>query len=166
MNDFLSNLQSWQIFYATVAAASATLTGLLFVSLSLNRERLKGKNAHRIKSIARQTFGDFLYVLMISLVFIVPHQVPVSLTVALLVLGVSRGIGFIREAASGLKNRSAGLPLVIKEIGLPFTASVGLIIVAIAVYFGISTAIYGLVVVISALLTTACWNAWLLLLED
>lgn len=34
MNDFLNSLQSWQIFYATVAAASATLTGLLFVSLS------------------------------------------------------------------------------------------------------------------------------------
>ena len=166
MNDFLSSLQSWQIFYATVAAASATLTGLLFVSLSLNRERLKGKNARRVKSIARQTFGDFLYVLMISLVFIVPHQVPISLTVALLVLGVSRGIGFIREAASGLKNRSMGLQLVIKEIGLPFTASVGLIIVAIAVYFGISTAIYGLVAVIAALLITACWNAWLLLMEE
>ena len=90
MNDFLSSLQSWQIFYVTVAAASATLTGLLFVSLSLNRERLKGKNARRVKSIARQTFGDFLYVLMISLVFIVPHQVPISLTVALLVLGVKR----------------------------------------------------------------------------
>jgi hypothetical protein len=59
-----------------------------------------------------------------------------------------------------------GLQLVIKEIGLPFTASVGLIIVAIAVYFGISTAIYGLVAVIAALLITACWNAWLLLMEE
>jgi hypothetical protein len=166
MNDFINSLQSWQIFYATVAAASATLTGLLFVSLSLNRERLKGKNAHRVKSIARQTFGDFLYVLMISLVFIVPHQVPISLTVALLVLGVSRGVGFIREAVSGLKKRSIGIQVAIKEIGLPFTASVGLIIVAIAVYFGISTAIYGLVAVIAALLITACWNAWLLLMEE
>jgi hypothetical protein len=86
--------------------------------------------------------------------------------VALLVLGVSRGIGFIREGAFGLKNRSMGLQLVIKEIGLPFTASGGLIIVAIAVYFGISTAIYGLVAVMAALLITACWNAWLLLMEE
>jgi hypothetical protein len=166
MNDFIVSLQSWQIFYATVSAASATLTGLLFVSLSLNRERLNGKKANKIKSIARQTFGDFLYVLMISLVFIVPHQVPISLTVALLVLGISRGIGFIHEAAISLKNRSMGLQLVIKEIGLPFTASVGLIIVAIAVFFGNFTAIYGLVAVIAALLVTACWNAWLLLMEE
>jgi hypothetical protein len=59
-----------------------------------------------------------------------------------------------------------GLQLVIKEIGLPFTASGGLIIVAIAVYFGISTAIYGLVAVMAALLITAGWNAWLLLMEE
>jgi hypothetical protein len=166
MNEFLTSLQSWQIFYATVAAASATLTGLLFVSLSLNRERLKGKKAHQTKAIARQTFGDFLYVLMISLVFIVPHQVPISLTVALLALGVSRGIGFVHEAAVNLKNKSMSLSLLVKEIGLPFMASVGLIIVAVAVYFGISTAIYGLVAVIAALLITACWNAWLLLMEE
>ena len=32
---------------------------------------------------ARRTFGDFLYVLMIGLVFLVPHQVPYSLSIAL-----------------------------------------------------------------------------------
>jgi hypothetical protein len=59
MDEFLVSLQSWQILYATVAAASAALTGLLFVSLSLNRERLKGKRANKTKAMARQTFGDF-----------------------------------------------------------------------------------------------------------
>lgn len=166
MNTFLDSLQSWQMFYATVAAASATLTGLLFVSLSLNRERLKGKQASRTRQIARQTFGDFLYILVISLVFIVPHQVPYSLTIALLVLGLSRGLGFIREAASILRNKPVNMKLAIKEVGLPLTASLGLIIVAIAVSFGATDAIYGLVVVIAALLITACWNAWLLLMEE
>jgi hypothetical protein len=166
MDSFNSSLQSWQLFYATVAAASATLTGLLFVSLSLNRERLKGAGARKTIAIARQTFVDFLYLLMMSLVFIVPHQIPASLTIALLVLGVSRGIGFIREAAMSLRDKSMSLELVIKEIGLPFAASLGLITVAIAINLGATNAIYGLVVVVAALLITACWNAWTLLMQE
>ncbi len=166
MNDFLESLQSWQLFYATVGAASATLTGLLFVSLSLNRERLKGRNAEKTKGIARQTFGDFLYVLMISLVFIVPHLVPYSLTIALLVLGLSRGIGLFREALLRKRKKPAGTGLFFKETGLPLIASLGLIAVAVSVSLGLTNAIYGLVIVVAALLITACWNAWLLLMEE
>jgi hypothetical protein len=166
MDSFIASLQSWQLFFATVAAASATLTGLLFVSLSLNRDRLKGEQAHKTILTARQTFGDFLYVLMISLVFIVPHLVPYSLTIALLALGVTRGAGFIREASVSLRNNRMSPQLLIKEIGLPLTASLGLILVAVAVFWGATIAIYGLVAVIAALLTTACWNAWLLLIEE
>lgn len=166
MEIFLASIQSWQVFYATVAAASATLTGLLFVSLSLNRERLKGSNAPQVMHMARQTFGDFLYVLMIALVFLVPHELPISLSVALLVLGLSRGVAFFREAAISLKNRSMSLVILVKVIGLPFAASLGLIVVAIAINFGETDAIYALVIVIAALLTSACWNAWLLLMEE
>jgi hypothetical protein len=56
--------------------------------------------------MARQTFGDFLYVLMKSLVFIIPPLIPISLTIALLGLGVTRGVGFFRQAAITLKNKS------------------------------------------------------------
>jgi hypothetical protein len=82
------------------------------------------------------------------------------------VLGLSRGIAFFRQAAISLKNKSISLLILVKEIGLPFTASLGLIIVAIAINFGVMNAIYGLVAVIAALLVTACWNAWLLLIEE
>ena len=72
----------------------------------------------------------------------------------------------IRESTISLKNKSISLPLVIKEIGLPITASLCLIIVAIAISMGMTNAIYGLVAVIATLLITACWNAWLLLVEE
>jgi hypothetical protein len=55
MNDFTETLKSWQAFYATVSAASATLTGLLFVSISLNIKRfIKPKNDNLLR-IARVT---------------------------------------------------------------------------------------------------------------
>jgi hypothetical protein len=168
MDNFLADLQSWQIFYTTVAAASATLTGLLFVSLSLNRERLKGVQSETVVGMARRTFANFLYVLMVSLVFLVPHQLPISLTVALLVLGITRGAGLLREAAVLRKAPASrrDYRTLFREIGLPAVASIGLILVAIYVAFGKTDAMYGLVIVIAALLGNACWNAWLLLMEE
>jgi hypothetical protein len=169
MDSFAERLQAWQLFYATVATVAATLTGLLFVSLSLNRERLKGPRASEIISIARNTFGDFLYVLMIALVFIVPHQVPVGLTIALLVLGITSGTGtIVREASRSRRRRKRAnqLVLMIRRIALPTFASLGLIFVAIEIALQHYVAVFGLVLVIAALLVTACWNAWQLLLEE
>ena len=168
MDLFQQALQSWQIFFASVATASATLTGLLFVSLSLNRDRLRGDKAHLTLSIARNTFGNFLYVLMIALVFLVPHRVPFSLTVALLVLGVASGLGLIIREARRLSSNPKKLPdlrWVLRQIGLPAVATLGLIWVAIEIGLNQYDAIFGLVAVIAALLVTACWNAWLLLVE-
>jgi modulator of FtsH protease len=168
MDVFQQTLQSWQSFFTAVATAAATLTGLLFVSLSLNRDRLRGDTAHLTLSIARNTFSDFLYVLMIALVFLVPHQVPLGLTVALLALGLASGLGVIlREARQLRRNQRKvrDLRWILRHIGLPAIASLGLIWVAVEIWLSHYIAIYGLVGVIAALLITACWNAWLLLVE-
>jgi hypothetical protein len=169
MDTFIQSLQDWQFFFTSVATASATLTGLLFVSLSLNRSSWSGDRSHPILTFARNTFADFLYVLMIALVFLVPHPVAFSLTVALLVLGVASGGGLVvRELRQ--YNQSSKKPLdarlILRRIGLPSIASIGLIVVAIEIAVGNYDAIYGLVGVIAALLVSACWNAWLLLLQE
>jgi hypothetical protein len=168
MDAFHQSLLTWQVFYATVGAAAATLTGLLFVSLSINREKLKGNQAHLTRSMARRTFGDFLYVLMIALIFLIPHQVAYSLTVALLVLGLSRGVGLILEATHlrQPKGKRLGAPVILREIGFPLLATIGLLGVAIAIALGSTNSMYWLVLVIAALLVSACWNAWLLLMVE
>jgi hypothetical protein len=168
MEGFHDILQSWQSFYATVAAVAATLTGLLFVSLSLNRERLRGSRAPEVVAMARWTFGDFLYVLMLALVFLVPHQLPFSLTVALLTLGFSRAVGLLREISGRAADSEASAQgqALLRQIGLPALASLGLIAVAVAAGRGNYNSIFGLVFVVAALLVTACWNAWVLLIEE
>ncbi len=167
MDAFLQSLKDWQLFYATVATAAAALTGLLFVSLSINRNKLVQADGKNQLSKARQTFGDFLYVLMIAFVFLVPHQVPFSLTVSLMVLGLSRGIGLTRDLlrAFGEKPRRLEARRVLRDIFFPVVASLGLVLVGIAAYFGNTTSFYWLVLVIAALLMSACWHAWLLLME-
>ncbi len=166
MDLFVQTLQSWQSFFASVATASATLTGLLFVALSLNRQRLAGESASSTLSIARTTFSAFLFVLMISLVFLVPHAVPLSLTIALLVLGLASGFGVIARELRHIRTyRFTGpdVSRMLRQIALPVVASIGLVWVAVDIGQGHFDALYGLVAVVAALLVSACWNAWLLL---
>lgn len=168
MDQFIEQLREWQIFYSTVSLASVTLAGLLFVSLSLRSESIKGRKDSQQMRLARGSFSDFLYVLMLGLVFLVPHQAPIGLAVALFVLGAARGIGLARQAVKTARNHAKGEPKpnVLREIALPALASLVLIVVGVEVLLGNYLSIYGLVIVVAALLATASWNAWLILVEE
>jgi hypothetical protein len=168
LDDFTQALHDWELFFSTVALASVTLAGLLFVSLSLRRERANGRGDGHIMRLARGSFGDFLYVLMMGLVFLVPHQAPVGLAVALFVLGASRGIGSGRQLVASLRGVAGGTAAgeVLREATLPLLASVGLITVGVEVLRKDMVAIHGLVFVVAALLVSASWNAWLILVAE
>lgn len=167
MSEFPLILKDWQLFFSTVALASVTLAGLLFVSLSLRPDLVrKDKNSPNMR-LARNSFADFLYVMMLGLIFLVPHPVPMGLAVALFVLGFSRSVGLIRyfpgRDPSKFQKRRMGR--IVREIALPVISYLGLIVVAVEILRGDFTSIYTLVLVIAALLTTASWNAWLILVE-
>jgi hypothetical protein len=165
---FTTQLRDWQIFYSTVALASVTLAGLLFVSLSLHHEAIKSGQDARMLRLARGSFGDFLYLLMLGLVFLVPHQAPFGLAVALFVLGAARGVGILREVLRLIRSRGGWQNgnKVLREIALPGLASLGLIAVGVEVLRGEMLAMYALVFVVAALLATASWSAWLILVEE
>jgi hypothetical protein len=165
--EFTLVLKDWQLFFSTVALASVTLAGLLFVSLSLRPDLFRDeKNAFYMR-LARNSFADFLYVLMLGLIFLVPHPVPMGLAVALFVLGFSRSVGLIRylPGKHPTQPRKKRFGHIVREIALPAVSYLGLIVVAVEILRGDLTSIYALVLVIAALLTTASWNAWLILVE-
>jgi len=166
MESFLQDLKDWQPFFSTVALAAATLVGLLFVSLSLYRGAGQAFPLQRLRT-AQSSFGDFLYVLMIGLVFLVPHQAPFGLAVALLVLGAARAAGLLRQAVRSRAStqQKMGAQQTLREYAIPAIASLGLILVGVEVFIGQTISIYALVLVIAALLTTGSWNAWLLLIQ-
>jgi hypothetical protein len=168
MNTFNETLKNWQVFYSTASAVSATLTGLLFVALSINIKRFKKPKNSYLLQIARRTFGDYLYVLMIGLVFLVPDQIPAGFSLALLVLAVSRGIGLIHLAIDTHHSarKSDANTHIIREFALPAVACLGLIIVAASVMAGYNNAPVLLVIVVAALLASASWSAWVLLINS
>ena len=167
METFVEQLRDWQFFYSTVAAASATLTGLLFVSLSIHLEKIKSPRGKLMLRTAQRSFEDFLYVLMIALVFLVPHPVPIGLAIALFVLGGARLLGLVRQIVRiARKAHRLDLAEALREYALPALACLGLAVVGVEILRGDILSIFGLVLVIAALLATATWNAWLLLVQE
>src|SRR5438093_11922658 len=63
---------AWQLLFASVAAASAALTGLLFDGLSMNLRRVVGTPEHLAR--ARESFGQLLSLLVLSVVLLIPGQ--------------------------------------------------------------------------------------------
>ncbi len=60
-------MQAWSQFYAAVAAASASLLGLLFVVVSINAPAALGPEEAVSRRLTEQAFQNYLTVLMVAL---------------------------------------------------------------------------------------------------
>lgn len=65
-------MESWGNFYLTAGGGAATLTGLLFVALSINKDRIGEELLYR--SMARQTVSALMAILVIALLALIPGQ--------------------------------------------------------------------------------------------
>lgn len=65
-------MEPWGNFYLTVGSAAGTLTGLLFVALSVNKDRIGEDTTYR--SMARQTVTSLMSILVIALLALIPGQ--------------------------------------------------------------------------------------------
>jgi hypothetical protein len=155
------------MFYATLATATATLVGLLFVSLSINIDLInQPQNAHLLRK-ARQAFASFLYILTISLNFLIPHSVTTSLGPLLLILSALGVYGLARRISEALRepNHSGRLNRYLREYWLLLIAFVGMFAVAIGVLLGNTDSLYWLVGVWMVLLVSASRDCWTLLVQ-
>lgn len=67
-------MRTWFEFYALIGAAAATLTGLLFVAISMNVATALRKGPHGSRRLAEQAFQNYLAVLMVSLLALFPDM--------------------------------------------------------------------------------------------
>ena len=109
MSDFSRLVQEWQSFYMLLGTAAGTLVGLLFVALSLNTRVLDDEQYKRFRYLAHQSFTNFLFLLIIALLFMVPRLTPLRLSLSLLVTG-GLGIGVAAYLAwTHLRHKSDAL---------------------------------------------------------
>ena len=78
--------QDWTNFAVITGSAAGALTGLLFVAVSLNRERIAGHPA--LRGQAGQTLVLFMLPLLLSILLVLPGWSATALGTGLIVLAV------------------------------------------------------------------------------
>lgn len=99
---FVHLIESWHEFYLMAGTAAVTLVGLLFVALSIHLDVLLHHKRAHLLDLARQTLLAYLYVLIMSLMFLVPPTSPRTLAATMgagsIVVLVISIIGLVQEA--------------------------------------------------------------------
>jgi hypothetical protein len=167
MDTFVQAVEGWHDFYIMIGTAAATLTGLLFVGLSLNVDMITRKENADLRVLAAQTFTDFICVLMFAVLFLIPRQGPQGLGWPL--LGID-AIGLYATARRFLemrrnRPRAWGRGSLVRRFVIPLLCFGTLMIIAVSVLLGKTGGLYWLVPLMILLIWDASINAWDLLLR-
>jgi hypothetical protein len=65
-------MQAWSTFFAVISGAAATMTGLLFVAMSMNAAVALSRGPRGSRRLTEQAFENYLAVLMVSLLALIP----------------------------------------------------------------------------------------------
>jgi hypothetical protein len=102
MDAYAQMTQEWSGFFSALAQVSGGLAGLVFVALTFNSRTLGADGDPVLSTLARQTFGDFVVLLLVSLIMLVPHASMGSVALALF---ISSGLAAWRILGSLLRLR-------------------------------------------------------------
>jgi L-asparagine transporter-like permease len=108
-----------------------------------------------------------VFVLLISLFLLIPQQEQQSIAIEIGVAGALGLIRFVRRirAFSGRSDPFGGWVYVLRRLGLPAAASIGLLIIAASIVSNPVSSLYWLLAMVLVFLTSAADSSWDLLIE-
>ena len=159
-------LTTWQNFYVVIGTAAATLTGLMFVAVTLIAQRQSRMPDEANAAFATPTIVHFGAALLIAAIFSAPWQVLWYVSLLLGLIGVS-GATYTVVIARRLR-RQAGdpdryTPVMedwIWHTVLPFVAYIALFIAAIALSSNSSPSLFFMGAATVLLLFIGIHNSW------
>jgi hypothetical protein len=155
-------LEAWDTFAAISGTAAATLTGLLFVAVSIRVTSIA--RSQELRNRAAQTLGLFAMVLIISALIAIPGQSYRALGIELVVFALLAGTGLhvLDLRAKGEKSSQAIGPAL--EAVTPTTITSLLLLAAgIVLILGVHAGLYVLVGPVFVALAGGLTSAWLFL---
>ncbi len=160
----MTGAAEWQGFAEVMGSASAALTGLLFVAVSLNASRIAGHAG--LRASAAQTLVLFLVPLFMAAALAVPDQAKWALGTELIAIGVFASVALLsgRRVKRGLADDDLRLIAIFDHratnvaVMLLFAAS------GIVVASGTDDGLYLLLPASLAALVSGVLNAWYFLL--
>jgi hypothetical protein len=169
--DFSIVIASWQPFYNLTGSAAFTLAGLVFVAVSINigMLALAGEKGDLVQ-FARQTLGNFLALMLISLIFMIPGQGPHGTGIPLLSIGVImmwRAAKLWKRFEFGSEEqRFLDTTLFRSELLIPNTVCYAvLIFISVELLYGNTSYLSWMPLVILWLLMAGSLSAWFLMLR-
>ena len=156
--NFHEFISSWGTFFLLVGTAAATLIGLLFIAVSIHINIFHQQTSFHLHRFAALTFNCFFYVLLISIIFLVPGISSMWLGIPLLLLGGLGSINALRQ-----RIRAQDEPKISNKYNTPIVGLLALAVIAILILFQVYQSIYALVFVVLIFLISASLNAWTLL---
>jgi hypothetical protein len=157
-------MDTWHDFGVLAGGASGALTGLLFVAVSLNSDRISRQPA--LRASADQTLILFVTPLLVSLIVVTPGQRSWAVGTELVVLGLLAGLTLV---VAGRRKRIPARDLPSRTAQALDRTSPNLLTMILIETAGITTlaggggGLYWLVPAVAAALVGGVTNAWLFL---
>jgi hypothetical protein len=162
---YQSLVQSWHDFYIVAGTASATLVGLLFVSLSLHLRAVLARP--EVRGLARATLANFGVVLLVALVLVIPQDAS-SAGVTFEAIGAA-SMGIIAApvlAASRSRTRTIPIWLLVLRFALSVLGYAGTLVAGVLLTTGVFHTAFALLATATiVLLVISLRNTWDLLVS-
>jgi len=162
-----TSIEDWGNFGAVAGSASGALVGLLFVAISLNRDRIA--RHPELRASAAQTLMVFMLPLMIALLLLIPRQPSRVLGIEIVILGLvhALGLAMVGRGKRGPGGKADTRLARLVDVITPNMLTTGLVLAAGAtVLAGHASGLYLLVLAVVVALVSGVANAWLFLIQD
>jgi hypothetical protein len=153
----------WSDLFVATAGAAAALAGLVFVSVSINLERILALPG--LPERALQTVFMLLIVVVISIAALIPGQDHVALGVELLVIAVGYSFGLALTSRRSMPTRDQPLTWLVGRLILLGIGAVPFLVGAFSVLGESGGGLYWVGAGIVGAIAGGVANAWVLLVE-
>lgn len=152
--------KEWQNFYFALAGVTATLMGLLFVSLSLHANQIHDEENTHFLRLARLTFSNYLMLLVFALQMLVPmrHVLQLSIpTMAVSVIGLGWTI-FLR--IRGLEKTDPNAAFIRRTYTMSIFSYAMFFFIGLLAIDNTDTALYFALTPLMMLIISSVRNSW------
>lgn len=171
MENFSTFTQACVPYFSAVAQVSGGLLGLVFVALTFNPKALGLREHPALRNLAQQTFADFLMVLVVALIMLLPNTLPRQVGLILASIAALAGIRIVRSLFALRRDATGSWKrgLILQRYGLSLLGHIGLIAAGVLLAGnGATGSAMGSLLLMSplALLVSGTRSAWLLVVGN
>ena len=159
--DFASALLGWDNVYLLVGGMAATLTGLLFVAVSINITDVMSDTRPGLRGGAVRTFNQFLLLIEISIVMLIPQQSALTLGIAIAAMGLLALVITLMSSRGVI--RTGGRRVI--SLVTSNVLFIGFVVCGVLVVVGGAQTLFLLLSLVIATLISSVFDAWGLLVE-